>query len=67
MLAPGADIWVQNIENADVAIYTITGQLVDTYVIDSNNNQLFAPSNAGVYVLKLTTDNKNFVYKIKVQ
>lgn len=67
LLAPGADIVVQNVENATVAIYTITGQLVDTYILDSNNNRLSSPTNAGVYVLKLTTDNRSFIYKIKVQ
>lgn len=56
-----------NISNAEVAIYTPTGQLVNTCVLTSDNSRIFAPSIPGMYFLRISIENYTKSYKIHVR
>ena len=60
----GESIFIANTNEAIVNTYTITGQLVDTQYITSDNDAIKAVSLPGVYMLQVVTLTEIFTTKI---
>ena len=67
LLDKGQAILIENIDKGSVNIYSFTGQLVDTYVITSNLEEVYAPKVSGFYLLEIKTEDKNYTHKIWVR
>jgi hypothetical protein len=66
LLESGANIEFVNIGYAKVGVYTITGQLLETYDVVSNDI-IKAPVMSGLYLLQIETENQTVVYKIQIK
>ena len=60
----GESVIIANITQADVSLYTITGQLVDTQRIVSQSDLIKLTSSPGVYLLQIATATEIFTTKI---
>lgn len=67
VLSAGQPILLENAGIGDVNIYTLTGQLLHSYRIDLDNNQIPAPAVGGLYILQIKTEDRNITYKIWVK
>jgi hypothetical protein len=67
VLSAGQPILLENAGIGDVNIYTLTGQLLHSYRIDLDNNQIPAPPVGGLYILQIKTEDRNITYKIWVK
>ena len=67
VLSAGQPILLENAGIGDVNIYTLTGQLLHSYRIDLDNNQIPAPTVGGLYILQIKTEDRNITYKIWVK
>lgn len=67
VLSAGQPILLENAGIGDVNIYTLTGQLLNSYRIDLDNNQIPAPAVGGLYILQIKTEDRNITYKIWVK
>lgn len=54
-------------ENGQLEIYNISGQLVANHNLNTGNNQLQVDLPSGIYVLKTSTENKNFTEKLVIK
>ena len=55
------------IRNGYVNIYTVSGQLVYSCKVVSEDTDIYAPQQSGVYMLQIVTNNDLKVYKIKIK
>ena len=60
-------IVIENLTEGMVGIYTLTGQLLDTYHITEDNIEVVAPSQSGIYILRVVSPNYSISYKIQVR
>ena len=67
LLEPSQRIKIENFYNGYVNIYTISGQLVYSCRVLSEDTYIYAPQQSGVYMLQIVTNNDLKVYKIKIQ
>jgi hypothetical protein len=67
LLDKGSDIEIKNIDNANIYIYTIAGQLLKTHIVTRFDNIVNAPSKSGLYLLKVETQTHTVTYKIQVK
>lgn len=67
LLDKGTDIEIKNIDNANVYIYTVAGQLLKTHAVTSFDNIINAPAKSGLYILKVETQTHTAIYKIQVK
>ena len=58
-------MWVENLEKGEINIFTISGQLVDSYIIDlEKNRSISAPTESGVYLVQIVATSETFITKI---
>jgi hypothetical protein len=67
IIEKGGHILLENIDEALVDIYTFTGVLVSSQMIDSDNAALNVPNEVGFYIVKVKTENRIYVYKIWIK
>ncbi len=67
VFSPGTQLVFDNIDNASVKIYSLTGQLLDSFTLDSINPQITLPHKYGFYILHIESSLYNKVYKIQVK
>lgn len=65
VLTAAQPMWVENLEKGEINIFTISGQLVDSYIIDSEKNRsISAPTESGVYLVQIVATSETFITKI---
>jgi hypothetical protein len=67
LLDKGQPILIENFDKGLVNIYSFTGQLIDSYTINSELTEIFAPEIHGFYLLEVITSEYITVYKIYVK
>ena len=67
ILEPSQRIKIENFNNGYVNIYTVSGQLVYSCKVLSEDTDIYAPQQSGVYMLQIVTNNDLKVYKIKIK
>ena len=67
ILEPSQRIKIENFNNGYVNIYTVSGQLVYSCKVLSEDTDIYAPQQSGVYMLQIVTNNDMKVYKIKIK
>jgi hypothetical protein len=56
---------IENLEKGEVCIFTMSGQQVGTYAVDSDEIvDIYAPSESGVYLVQVVTASETFITKI---
>ena len=63
----GDMLLLKGVSNGTARIYSFTGELLDIYTIDSNNQHIVAPNERGFYIVNIQTEEVSFVYKIWVR
>ena len=67
ILDKGQIILIENLNRGYVNIYSLTGQLMDSYEITSDLEEVLAPKMSGFYLLEIMAEDKNYVHKIWVR
>lgn len=67
LLNKGQRILVDNLVEGEVRIYTLTGQLVNSFDVSDSVSILTAPNQAGIYILYVMTPDYSVSYKIQVR
>ena len=67
LLDKGQPILIENFDKGLVNVYSFTGQLIDSYTINSETSEIFAPEIQGFYLLEVITSDYITVYKIYVK
>ena len=63
----GASILLDGVDSGIVSIYSVTGVLIGSEVVDVYNSQIVAPSKTGFYIVQIKTEDRNYIYKIWVR
>ena len=63
----GASILLDGVDSGIVSIYSVTGVLIGSEVVDVYNSQIVAPSKTGFYIVQIKTEDRYYVYKIWVR
>jgi hypothetical protein len=60
-------IVIDNLDEGVVEVYTLTGQLLDTYKVGVDDKSIVAPNESGFYILRVVMSNYVVGYKIQVK
>lgn len=60
-------IVIDNLDEGVVEVYTLTGQLLDTYKVGVDDKSIVAPNESGFYILRVVMSNYVMGYKIQVK
>lgn len=67
VLDKGEPILLEGVDGGIVNIYSLTGVLVSSEVVDFSDSYIIAPNKIGFYIVQIKTENRNYVYKIWVR